>query len=110
MKLAHVPRLVSGRHSHRHLMLQRELICRIDVGGRREPPTHPNAASLVVAHVLRHRSAARSLPALAKKNLSFAIADGAEPWRGAPVPGFFPPKFCKPLKALDDVGDVKYWC
>src|SRR3989442_6067285 len=89
-------------------MLQRELIRRIDVGGRREPPTHPNAAGLVVAHILRYWATTRSLAVLTKKNLIVSTAYRAKIRRLAPIPGFLPAELRKPRETLLDVRDVKY--
>ena len=72
MKLAYVPWLISGRHRHNESLFQCELICCINIRRRRQPPRHPHTARLIVADVLRHRPAARSLTALAKKDLALA--------------------------------------
>src|SRR5260370_20901901 len=89
-------------------MLKREVICCINFSRGCQPPTHPNAASLVVAHVLRHWAATRSLSMLTKKNLRLAAAYRAQGRRFTPVPGFLPAELFKPCKTLLDVRDAKY--
>src|SRR5882672_4951567 len=80
---------------------------RIHFGRRSQPPGHPNATAVIVSNVTRHWTAARSLPALAKKYFAFSIAYATESRRIAPVPALGPAKLFKPGKTLFDVRDVK---
>src|SRR5689334_224228 len=94
MKLAHAPGFVGRWHCHRHAVFDRKLICVVNCGGRFEPPTHPDAASLIVADELRLRPATRSLATLTEKDLALAVSDCAKAYRRAffvtPVPEFVP--------------------
>src|SRR5262249_7293373 len=46
-------------------------------------------------------------PPLVQENLALARANAAERGRAAPIPGFLPPEFFEPSKALLDVRDVQ---
>src|SRR5438309_1818883 len=100
VELSDIPGFVRRRPGHDQPMLQRELICRINLGRRRQPPGHPNPARVVVARVLRHRAATRTLGVLAKEYLAFAAAHAPESRRVAPVPAFLPAKLFKPGETL----------
>lgn len=103
------PGFIGWRPGHDQALLQRELISRIDVRRRRDPPTHPNSARIIVSHVPRQGTAAGSLSVLAEEYLAFSAANAAESRRITPVPAFFPAQFLKPGEALLDVGDVENW-
>src|SRR6266511_4870760 len=72
VKLAHVPRLIGWRHRHRHSMFHCELLCLVDCCRRFQPSAHPNAASFIIAQILRHWTATRSLAVLTKKDLDLS--------------------------------------
>src|SRR6185295_5280188 len=107
VKLAYAPRFVRGWHDNGQALLQRQLVGCIHLRRRRDKPTHPNAARVVVrTQVPRRGTAARTLTILAKEDLKVAAGYGPEVWRIAPVPGLLPTKFLKPGETLRDVGNV----
>src|SRR5436853_3309655 len=103
MKLAHVPGLISRRPRHRQTMFESELMRLIYCGGRVEAPRHPNSAGIIVTRLPRHRTAARTLAVLAKKDFAFTVADAAKSRGIAPIPTFLPSEFLEPRKTLADV-------
>src|SRR5205814_274337 len=86
---------LSHHHSRPVRFVSRRRLVRFVNGARRLlPPTHPAAGGFSVADELRFRAAPRSLPALTKKDVGFAITDGPKRWRRSfllrPVPAFLP--------------------
>ena len=109
-ELPDVPRFISGRHGHDQTMLQSKLIRRVNFGRLRQPPTHPHATCVIVTNVFGHRTAARSLAALAEKDFARSVTYTAKGRRVTPVPALLPTKFFKPGEALQDVRDIQYRC
>src|SRR5438270_5034316 len=89
-------------------MFHCDLMCLVDCCRRFQPPAHPYAASFIIAQILRHWTATRSLAVLTKKDLDLSVAHGPEGWRFTPVPGFLPAQLGKPRETLLDIRDVKY--
>src|SRR5262249_53338478 len=107
VELAHSPGLVRGRPGDGQPLPQGEGVGRVHLGGRPEPPAHPDASGVVIPGVPGHRAAARTLAVLAEEDLDRAAADSPEGRRVAPVPLLLPAELFEPGEALGEVRDVE---
>ena len=95
--LPDAPGFIHRRLGHYHVLLQRELITGIDLGWRRQKPTHPNPTR-IVSHVPRHRATARSLAVLAEEDLAFSTAPPPKSGGSPQSQPFFQPSFSNQAK------------
>src|SRR5689334_19544309 len=98
--LTNVPGHVGRRKRSRNTELLSELIRGVNLGGRRQPPRHPYATGLIVPRLRGHRTTARALAILAKKDFRLTATDRAESWWIAPGPKLLPAETLKPRKAV----------
>src|ERR1700722_724378 len=106
VEFAHSPDLIGGRMSHGHAVPQRQGVSRIDLGGRAQPPAHPDPAGFVVPHESGHWTAAGTLCALAEKDLDLTATHGTEGWRIAPLKPLCPTELFEPREALGKAGNI----
>ena len=103
VKLTYAPRLIRRGKGHRHALLEREFVNRINIGRLLQKPTHPNSSSVVVSQVPGHWTTARALSVLAEEDLEVSVTHATKVWRITPVKNLLPTKLFKPGKTLLDV-------
>src|SRR6185503_2430142 len=103
----HAPWFIRRRPGHDEALFQSEFMSCINLSRRREKPTHPHTACIVIARVPRHWPTARPLSVFAEKNFAVATAHAAKTGWLTPFPTFLPTKFLEPGETLLNVGDVQ---